>query len=328
MPARPVLPARLEIRHGHGGTAPQQRTEPFETWAPVAASWTPSTPAAARTGTRWESPWAGGSPRSSGAGCGRTSCSGSSCCRSRRRRRRSHSSPRSSPPTGRGTRGTGTSWWAPPTAAGSRSSTYVQRRGLVSICLSAAGVLCSCRWLRRLVSCFRRCGRLRADHPGQLQEGDPPVHPEGDGRRWSHPGRRRGGGGGRRRLLRRPHRQRLHGDRRAQRGRERRAARPHVPRAGHAAGRRVLHRLHLRRRAPELRLRVQHQRRGELTHHRRYCILNFHFHISQITSELTGLHAQLGSSGERRDRRGRHCPELRVPGPARSQEPRGCSART
>ncbi|KAG2594811.1 hypothetical protein PVAP13_5KG022200 [Panicum virgatum] len=83
-----------------------------------------STPDAAPAGTRWASPWAAGSPTSSGAGCGRTSCSGNSCCRSRRRRRRRRrSSPPSRPPTGRGTRATGTSWWAPPTAAGSRSST-------------------------------------------------------------------------------------------------------------------------------------------------------------------------------------------------------------
>lgn len=64
------------------------------------------------------------------------------------------------------------------------------------------------------------------------------------------------------------------------------------------------------------------------------------FHINQILfhsiqteefgtpARLSGLHARLGSSGERRDRRGRHCQELRVPRPARSEEPRGCNART
>ena len=166
-----------KARHRTSAPQHQQRAKPFETWAPV-ASWTPSTPAAARTGTRWASPWASGSPRSSGAGCGRTSCSGSSCCRSRRRRRRSHCSPRSSPPTGRGTRGTGTRWWAPPTAAGSRSSTYVQRRTplpsmAVSVCPPPAFLPLTASWSGLLLP------SVRAGHPGQLQEGGPALHPEG-----------------------------------------------------------------------------------------------------------------------------------------------------
>ncbi|XP_051223771.1 uncharacterized protein [Lolium perenne] len=90
--------------------------------------WTPassmsSTPAVAPTGTSWASPWASGSARRSEVECAGTSSCTSSCCRSRPRRRASLSSPRSRPPTGRGTPGTGTSWWARPPAAASHSCT-------------------------------------------------------------------------------------------------------------------------------------------------------------------------------------------------------------
>jgi hypothetical protein len=42
----------------------------------------------------------------------------------------------------------------------------------------------------------------------------------------------------------------------------------------------------------------------------------------------SGIHVGLGPAAERRDRRRRRCPELRVEGPARGEEPRRRNART
>lgn len=98
-----------------------------------------------------------------------------------------------------------------------------------------------------------------------------------------------------------------------------------LPGEDDAARRPVLHRLHVRRRAPQLRLRVQQQRRGKC--------LNFSFSTARsrlvihrfLAPARPGIHPGLCSTGEGRDRRGRHCSELRVAGPAGSEEPRRCN---